>query len=134
MAEGLVRHLIAYLDTHVLFWLCENRLDRLSVAARDALNQYDLLISPMVTIELAYLHEIGRSRRVSRDIVKQLREQIGLRVCDHSFPDIAETATFEAWTRDPFDRMIVAHAKANGYSPLVTADEDIRANYPKAIW
>ena len=53
---------------------------------------------------------------------------------NHSFADVAEAATFEAWTHDPFDRMIVAHAKANGYAPLVTADEKIRANYPRTVW
>jgi PIN domain nuclease of toxin-antitoxin system len=126
--------LIAYLDTHMLFWLCENRLDRVSEPALDALNRHDLLISPIVIVELTYLHEIGRSRRVAQDIVRQLREQVGLRVCDHLFADVAETATFESWTRDPFDRLVVAHAKANGYAPLVTADEKIRANYPRAVW
>ena len=126
--------MIAYLDTHLLFWLCENRLDRISDAALNALNRHDLLISPIVNLELTYLHEIGRSRRVAQDIVKQLREQVGLRVCGHSFADVAETATFESWTRDPFDRMIVAHAKANGYAALVTADEKIRVNYPRALW
>jgi hypothetical protein len=45
---------------------------------------------------LAYLHEIGRSRRVAQDIVRQLQEQARLRVCDHSFADVAETATFES--------------------------------------
>ncbi len=126
--------MIAYLDTHVLFWLCENRIDRISGPALKTLNRDDLLISPIVTVELTYLHEIGRSRRVAQDIVKQLREQVRLRVCDHSFANVAETATFESWTRDPFDRMIVAHAKANGYAALVTSDEKIRANYPKAVW
>jgi PIN domain nuclease of toxin-antitoxin system len=126
--------LIAYLDTNVLFWLCENQLDRISRPALDALNRNDLLISPMVMVELTYLHEIGRSRRVAQDIVKQLREQLGMRVCDRSFADVAETATFESWTRDPFDRMIVAHAKANGYAALVTADEKIRQHYPRAVW
>ena len=126
--------MIAYVDTHVLFWLCENRLNRISEPALDALNRYDLLISPIVAIELAFLHEIGRSKRLSQDILRQLREQVGLQVCDHPFADVAEAATFEAWTRDPFDRLIVAQAKANGYAPLVTSDEKIRANYPKAIW
>ena len=126
--------MIAYLDTNVLFWLCENQLARISQPALDTLNRHDLLISPMVVVELTYLHEIGRSRRVAQDIVRQLREQLGMQVCDHSFADVAETATFESWTRDPFDRMIVAHAKANGYSPLVTADEKIRQYYPRAVW
>jgi PIN domain nuclease of toxin-antitoxin system len=68
------------------------------------------------------------------DLAKQLRTQIGVRICDHSFADLAETALFETWTRDPFDLMIVAHAKANGFAPLVTADQNIRQNYPKAVW
>ena len=106
----------------------------MSERVTDTLNRCELLISPIVNLELTYLHEIGRSRRVAQDIVKQLREQLGLRVCDHSFADVVETATFESWTRDPFDRMIVAHAKANGYAALVTADEKIRANYPRAVW
>ena len=114
--------MIAYLDTHVLFWLCENRVERLSGPALDALNQHDLLVSPMVAVELAFLHEIGRSKRVAQDILRQLREQLGLRVCDHSFADVSEAATFEGWTRDPFDRIIVAQAKANGYAPLITAE------------
>ena len=88
----------------------------------------------MVTVELAYLHEIGRSRRVPQDVIKQLREQIGLEICAHPFADIADTATFESWTRDPLDLIIVAHAKANGYATLVTSDSEIRDHYPKAIW
>jgi hypothetical protein len=68
------------------------------------MNRSDLLISPTVSVELAYLHEIGRSKRIPPDIVKQLREQIGLQVRAHPFADIAETAAFESWTHDPFDR------------------------------
>jgi PIN domain nuclease of toxin-antitoxin system len=134
MDGGLGRDLIAYLDTNILLWLCENQLRRISAPAQKAISRNDPLISPMVMIELAYLHEIGRTRRVPQDIVKQLREQIGLQVCEHSFADIADTAAFESWTRDPFDRVIVAHAKANGYAPLVTADSKIQRNYQKAIW
>jgi PIN domain nuclease of toxin-antitoxin system len=55
-------------------------------------------------------------------------------VCDHPFPIIAEVALGEARTRDPFDRIIVAHGKANGVAPLLTKDEAIRANYTNARW
>ena len=37
-------------------------------------------------------------------------------------------------TQDPFDRFIVAHAKANGFARLITNDEKIRANYSLAVW
>jgi PIN domain nuclease of toxin-antitoxin system len=125
---------IAYLDTHVVVWLCENDPRKLSPAALDAINAHDLLVSPAVLIELSFLHQIGRVIRAPLDLAKQLRRQLGVKVCDHSFPDLAETALFETWTRDPFDLLIVAHAKSNGYAPLVTQDEKIRWHYPRAIW
>ena len=93
-----------------------------------------MLISPAVLIELQYLQQAGRIIRAPLDLTKQLRTQLGVRICDHSFADLAETALFETWTRDPFDLMIVSQAKANGYSPLVTKDRSIREHYPQAIW
>ena len=126
--------MIAYLDTHVVVWLCENKISRISAVALDALNEHDLLISPAVLIELNFLYQIRRIIRAPQDLAKQLRMQIGVQLCNHPFADLADTALFENWTRDPFDLMIVSHAKANGFAPLITADEDIRAHYPKAIW
>jgi PIN domain nuclease of toxin-antitoxin system len=125
---------IAYLDTHVVVSLCENKTERLSAPALDTINNNDLLISPTVLIELNFLHQIGRIIRNPLDLAKQLRTQLGVRVCEHSFADLAETALFESWTRDPFDLLIVSHAKANGYALLVTQDEKIRRHYPKAVW
>jgi len=40
--------------------------------------------------------------RAPQDLAKQLRMQINVQVCGHSFPDLADTALFETWTRDPF--------------------------------
>ena len=37
------------------------------------------------------------------------------------------------WTRDPFDRIIVAQAKIRN-SALVTRDREIRLHYSKAVW
>jgi PIN domain nuclease of toxin-antitoxin system len=124
----------AYLDTHVVVWLCQNNPEKLSGPALDAINNYDLLISPAVLIELNFLQQIGRIIRNPLDLARQLRTQLGVQVCKHSFPDMAETALFETWTRDPFDLLIVSNAKANNYSPLVTQDEKIRLYYPKAVW
>ncbi len=124
----------AYLDTHVVIWLCENKPARLSGPALDAINNYDLLISPVVLIELNFLLQIGKIVRNPLDLSKQLRGQLGVQVCNHPFADMAETALFETWTRDPFDLLIVSHAKANNYSPLVTHDEKIRRYYPRAVW
>jgi len=126
--------LIAYLDTHVVVWLCENKLSSISAPALDALNEHNLLISPIVLIELNFLYQIKRIIRAPQDLAKQLRMQINVQVCNHSFTDLTETALFETWTRDPFDLMIVSHAKSNGFAPLITSDDTIRTHYPKAIW
>ena len=126
--------MIAYLDTHVVVWLCQNSVEKLSPRALDTINDFDLLISPAVRIELNFHYQIGRIIRAPQDLAKQLRTQIGVEVCKHPFHDLADTALFETWTRDPFDLMIVSHAKANRFSPLVTCDEKIRAHYPPAVW
>ena len=73
--------------------------------------------SPMVVLELEYLYEIN-----------------GTILTPNPFPIIAEIAIGETWTRDPFDRLIVSHAKANGRAGLVAKDELIARHYPNTIW
>ena len=126
--------MIAYLDTHVVIWLCQDNRNKLSARAIETLNEHDLLISPAVLIELGFLYQIKRILRHPQDLVRQLRVQIGAQICNHSFADLAETASFETWTQDPFDLMIVSHAKANGYATLLTSDEKILDNYSRAVW
>lgn len=50
-----------------------------------------------------------------------------------SLGEVVEAATGISWTRDPFDRLISAHAIVAN-APLITADETIRANLPLATW
>lgn len=123
-----------YLDTQVMVWVCQRQLNRLTPKATAIIEDSELLISPMVLLELEYLYEIKRIVQPPQALLNQLATQIGLRVCDHPFPSIIQTALLETWTRDPFDRMIVAHARSNAYSPLVTPDGRIRENYPNAVW
>lgn len=123
-----------YLDTPVMVWLCQKQLEKLTPPAVAALEESDVLLSPMVLLELEYLYEIKRILRAPQALLHQLQAQIGLRLCDQSFAAVVQTALFETWTRDPFDRVIVAQAKSNGYAPLLTSDSKIRENYPQAIW
>jgi len=126
--------LICYVDTQVAVWLAEASLAKISRKALSLIQIADLRISPMAVVELQYLYEIRRIVATPPDILVKLNAEIGLSVCDHPFPIIAEIALGETWTRDPFDRIIVAHAKANGLAPLLTKDEAIRANYRNARW
>jgi len=84
-------------------------------------------------LELEFLHEIGRLRTTASKLVSVLGLEAGLRVCDLPFRIVVEHALKESWGRDPFDRLIVANARAND-AALVTKDPRIHRNYPRAIW
>jgi PIN domain nuclease of toxin-antitoxin system len=130
----LGRLVTSYLDTNVAVWLAQGDLGRLTSAAKAQLEASDLLISPMVLLELEYLYEVGRILLPARDLESKLAAELGVSVCQRDFLSIARAALDEKWTRDPFDRVIVANAKANGLSPLVSSDEEIRKHYTRALW
>ena len=123
-----------YIDTHVVIWLCEGLTEKLTAASAQAIESSQVEVSPMVLIELEYLFEIKRVLKPAMALFDQLHTLIGLRMSDHAFPAVAQAAVFETWTRDPFDRIIVAQARADGYSGLVTADAKIHEHYSKTIW
>lgn len=62
-----------------------------------------------------------------------LRQELGLEVSDGSIAELGQAAMDLSWTRDPFDRLIAAHAIVAN-TPLVTADETIREHLPLAVW
>ncbi len=68
----------------------------------------------------------------AREVLTRFGTAIGLQVCDLPFEEVAFQATAESWTRDPFDRIIVAQARL-AKAVLVTRDVTILANYNKAI-
>lgn len=97
------------------------------------MNENELFISPIVHLELQYLYEIGRVSDGPNAIIMDLSNRIGLTICNKRFNTIISEATRVSWTRDPFDRIIVANAKLNN-NILISKDEIIRKNYPFARW
>ena len=122
-----------YLDTHVVVWLYAGEIKKLSGQAKELINGHDVIISPVVLLELQYLYETQRITVEAREIVSDLSERIGLKTCDLSFNTIVIGALDFSWTRDPFDRIIVANAAVN-QNILVTKDQNILDNYEKALW
>ena len=51
-----------YLDTHVVIWLYQKDEQRISRLARELIESSDLLVSPMVLLELEYLFETGQDQ------------------------------------------------------------------------
>ena len=124
---------LIYLDTHVAAWLYAGRADLLSTRARELIDAEELRISPAVVLELQYLQEIGRMAVGAHAVVQSLTAQLGLRVCDLSFPAVIESAVEQSWTRDPFDRIIVGQAMLSD-SALLTKDRSILRHFRRAVW
>ncbi len=121
------------LDTHVVVWLYLGRADLLSGAARRLVEVEELAMSPVTALELEYLFEIERLTVPAQVVVHSLAREIDLRTAAAALGDVVEAARRIAWTRDPFDRLIVGHA-SHAAAPLVSRDEAIRDNYPLAVW
>ena len=109
-------------------------LSRLSAEAKRQIEANDLLISPMVLLEFQYLYDRQRIGVEPIPLYTYLNATFGVDLCSFPFPAIATEALSIGWTTDPFDRIIVAHAKASHDSPLITADTEIRRNYSRAVW
>lgn len=122
-----------YLDTHALVALYAGELNKIGVAGKKAIEQDELLASPAAVLELELLHEIGRLRTPAITLISGLGKQFGLRVCDLPFSTVVDAALGEKWGRDPFDRLIVANAKARR-AALVTKDQRIHQHYSRAVW
>ncbi len=123
---------MVFIDTHIAVWLYSGSVERLSKKGTAALESNDIFISPVAVLEMEYLHEIGKIKKNSGEIVSGLENEIGLRIHDISLSELITSSIGEKWTRDPFDRMIVAHARGKDV-PLVTADGKIRRHYRKAL-
>lgn len=125
---------VVYLDTHIAVWLHDGLVDKLTAAATDVMEASPLLISPMVYLEFAYLYRRGRICLPPATIYANLNTSFGVNLCSQAFIGIAALAAELEWTNDPFDRIIVAQAKCNADSRLVTADTVIRSHYDRALW
>ncbi|MDO8810911.1 MAG: hypothetical protein Q7J38_02630 [Gallionella sp.] len=124
---------IVHLDTHIVCWLYEGRTELLTPAAMRAIETGLLQVSPVVQLELAYLHEIGRINRSGNFVLEALAKDIGLSVADVSFAQMMKVAETLSWTRDPFDRMIVAHAGIAD-ALLVSKDALICKHCTSVVW
>ena len=122
-----------YLDTHAAILLAQGDTSRFTRTGLRILNREDLLLSPAAVLELEFLHDIGRLKVRAREVVQILRSALALRVCDLPFSEVAEKALDEGWSRDPFDRLIVANARSR-QARLLTRDERISAHYKHACW
>jgi len=121
----------AFLDTHVAVMLWNG--DEFTPRAREILERAALFVSPMVRLELSFLEEIGRLTRSGDEILGGLASELGVTASEDAIRDVVAEAMGLDWTRDPFDRLLVATAKLHR-APFVTRDERILQHYSEAVW
>lgn len=122
-----------HLDTHVVVWLYTERVDRLPSRVRRSIEREQVGYSPMLALELAYLHEIGRLTDAPEAVLAALAPALELQQSSAPFASVVAQAQQLTWTRDPFDRMIAANAAVDGAS-LITADAVMLRHAPGAVW
>lgn len=121
------------LDTHVVLWVYTGKAERLSEKALQVIEGSELATSPIVELELAFLNEIGKVSDTPSQILGALASSVGLSVEQIGFGPLCSTAAGITWTRDPFDRMLAAHAIA-AELPLITKDRSLLENLDLALW
>lgn len=125
---------ISMIDTHIVVWLYANNVEKLSLKAREYIENNTLIISPIVLVELQYLFEVGKLSVLPNDILEDLNFRIGL-IIEQNVPfyKIANESLKIVWTRDLFDRLIVAHTNIL-LCNLITKDRLIQSNCKHVIW
>lgn len=121
------------IDTHVAVWLHAGLTSQFAEGARALLESEQLRISPPSLLELDYLFEIGRTSGGSDAVLSHLVAAVGLQVAEVGATTLFRAASSLSWTRDPFDRLVAAHASISDEA-LLTRDELILEHLPQAVW
>jgi PIN domain nuclease of toxin-antitoxin system len=107
---------VILLDTNALIWLLQRHQ-----RARQLEKHSRLQMSPASLFELQLLVEAGRLALPHGRTVTAVVQDPRWRLDEPPAGPWFEIACELSWTRDPFDRLLVAHARLRGWK-LATAD------------
>ena len=114
------------LDTNALIWLEQGH-----ARSRVLLDlERRLYVSPATLLELQFLIEIGRIRLRGGTLERLANDDRWL-VDDPPAAAWFNQAHDLSWTRDPFDRLLVAHARLRGWR-FATADTALLKRFKPA--
>ena len=125
---------LVYLDTHIVVWLYAGLLDKFTPKAKAGIDDHNVVISQFVRLELQYLYEIERIKVEPDKIIGALAGEIDLTISECPLKNIIEEALKINWTRDVFDRLLVAETMRDQSLSLITADKKIRDKFTQALW
>lgn len=128
-----IKQSLVHLDTHIVLWLSLG-VRKLSDNAIHTLNTATQIhVAPIVELELQYLFEIKRIKEEPAVILETLETDIGLKISDTNHIQVIKVAKGISWTRDVFDRLIVAETMVT-HATLITKDEKIMKNFNQVLW
>ena len=124
------------LDTHAVIWWFENDA-RLSRRARSAIgaNDSQVIVSTATAWECAIKVPTGRLPQAAPLIAafKPLLAKAGFDLLNMSLDHILAAGALPRFHGDPFDRVLVAQALAEGMA-LVSKDEELDRYGVKRLW
>jgi PIN domain nuclease of toxin-antitoxin system len=115
------------LGTHFLPWIVTGsaRLDAFPCLAR----RRPWGVSPVSLLEVQLLSEVGKVAVRNPDFTETVLRDPRFRVDEVPLLALVRHALAATWTRDPFDRLLVAHSRARRV-PLCTVDRVVRLHHP----
>jgi PIN domain nuclease of toxin-antitoxin system len=113
---------VILLDTHAAIWLGTSH-----PRSRPLGRFQRLYLSPVSVLEVQFLLEAGRLRLAAGRGADDDRWQLDEPPAAKLFTRACELG----WTRDPFDRLLAAHALVRGWK-LATADDALLEHLPSS--
>lgn len=114
------------LDTHFLLWILlgSTRLTRYPWLGE----QQPWIVSPVSLLEIQFLSEVGKLEVDSAALTAALGSDPRFVIDDLSLALMIRNAVPLGWSRDPFDRLLVAHSSARRLD-LCSLDRSIRTHH-----
>jgi PIN domain nuclease of toxin-antitoxin system len=110
----------------------DGKRSKLPPTAWRLIENNDLVVSPMVLLELEYLYERRRSPEPDK-VLEMVADTVGLRFSAAPHLAVVQAARSLKWCPDPFDRLIVANAIVDR-AKLLTPDGRISEHFAGAVW
>ena len=120
------------IDSHALIWWAEST-PALSAAAHKAIADpfNDILVSTAALWELTI--KISSGKLSLQDDLEIMLKNLGFSILFVGFPHLRYLSTLPSPHRDPFDRMMIAQALAEGI-PIVTRDRIFASYGVQTVW
>lgn len=120
----------ALLDTHFLIWIILGSARLTAFPWLDSYRPWG--VSPISFVEIQFLAETGRLEVKNPDFTEAVLNDRRFIVDEVPLLALVRQSLEVTWTRDPFDRFIVAHSMARRV-PLCTTDRAIRDHHSPVV-